>query len=296
MTATSFTTSTLSTTSHSITAVYNGDGNFVGSPSSVTTQTVNRATTSTTVSSSAATSVFGQSVTFTATIGVVNPATTAVAAPSGSVTLYDHGAAISPAIPLSTTNGVTSARFSTATLGAGAHSITVVYTADANFAPSDSTASPLTQTVNMASTTTTIVSSVNPSVAGQNVTFTAQVASIIPAARLLPIPRARSRSTMTASHRHAAACNAQATLDTAALPVGTDAITAEYTTGDGNFHASAMSAAVQQVVNTADTTTTVTSSGSPTVSGEAVTFTATIAVSSSGSVAVDVPTGTANLL
>ena len=297
VTAASFTTSTLSTTSHSITAVYNGDGNFVGSPSSVTTQTVNRATTSTTVSSSAATSVFGQSVTFTVTIGVVSPATTAVAAPSGSVTLYDQGVAISPAIPLSTTNGMTSVSFSTATLGVGSHSITANYTDDANFVPSDSTSSPLAQAVNAAATATTIVSSVNPSVSGQGVTFTAQVNFGHPGSQVIANPTGTVTfydggvAIGTGTLNNTALDTAVFTLNT--LSTGTHTITAAYTSGDGNFSASPMSAAVQQVVNKADTTTTVSSSGSPTVSGEAVTFTATIAVSDSGSVALGVPTGTA---
>ncbi len=53
-------------TTHTITASYSGDTNFSGSSNSVL-QTVSTASTSTTVSSSSNASVFGQSVTFTAT-------------------------------------------------------------------------------------------------------------------------------------------------------------------------------------------------------------------------------------
>ncbi len=54
--------------SHSITAVYGGDTNFTTSTSSALTQTVDQDGTSSAVSSSVDPSVFGQSVTFTATV------------------------------------------------------------------------------------------------------------------------------------------------------------------------------------------------------------------------------------
>src|SRR5205814_1528896 len=63
---TTFTNSTLTTGSHTnVTAVYNGDGNFLTNISTNLTQTVNKADTTTVVSSAVNPSVFGQSVTFT---------------------------------------------------------------------------------------------------------------------------------------------------------------------------------------------------------------------------------------
>jgi len=70
------------------------------------------------------------------------------------------------------------------------------------------------------------------------------------------------------------------------LTGGAHTITASYE-GDSNFAAST-AAALSQVVGTATTTTTVTSSGSPSVVGAAVTYTATVADGSSGFT----PTGT----
>src|SRR5439155_5855181 len=61
-----FTTTSLAAASHSITAVYNGDGNFITSTSSVLTQTVNKANSTATVAASANPSVLGQPVIFTA--------------------------------------------------------------------------------------------------------------------------------------------------------------------------------------------------------------------------------------
>ena len=74
----------------------------------------------------------------------------------------------------------------------------------------------------------------------------------------------------------------EATLTTAALPGGTDAITAAYTSGDANFTPSPASAAVNQVVGPDGTTTTVASSPTPSAYGQAVTFTATVTTGGPG--------------
>src|SRR5262249_2157432 len=69
---------------HSITAVYGGDFNFSGSTSSALTQTVNQATTATTVTVSPNSITLGQSTTVTATIAPQFTGT-----PSGTVTVSD---------------------------------------------------------------------------------------------------------------------------------------------------------------------------------------------------------------
>src|SRR5439155_11847341 len=56
-----YTNTTLSVGDHSITAVYNGDTNFTTSTSTAITQTITQASSTTTVSSSANPSFFGQS-------------------------------------------------------------------------------------------------------------------------------------------------------------------------------------------------------------------------------------------
>ena len=82
----------------------------------------------------------------------------------------------------------------------------------------------------------------------------------------------------------------EATCTTSALPVGTDAITAAYTSGDANFTPSAASTAVSQVVNQDGTTTALASaSPNPSVYGQLVTFTATVSANALGS---GTPTGT----
>ena len=81
-----FATSTLAIGAHTITAVYGGDTNFAGSTSSGVTQTVNKGATTTAVNATPNPSVFGASVTFTATVTVTAPAS---GTPSGTVTFKD---------------------------------------------------------------------------------------------------------------------------------------------------------------------------------------------------------------
>ena len=93
--------------------------------------------------------------------------------PTGSVTFF-AGATPLGSAPLS--GGVASLAVTTLTVGSD--SITAVYSGDPNFAGSPSTA--LSQTVEQDGTTTAVVSSANPSVFGQSVTFTATVSPTAP--------------------------------------------------------------------------------------------------------------------
>jgi len=131
-----FTISTLSVGTHSITAVYGGDSNYVGSTSSPVSQVVDKASTSTKVTSSLNPSTFGQTVTFTA---VVTSLTTGT--PAGTVTFKDGTTTLA-------TKTLTSgdAAYSTSTLAKGSHSITAVYNGNVDFLTSTSPI--LTQKVN----------------------------------------------------------------------------------------------------------------------------------------------------
>jgi hypothetical protein len=130
-----FTTSSLALGTHSITAAYGGNTNNA-SISSVLTQIVGKAATSTTLLSSANPSAFGQAVIFTATI---KPATTGT--PTGTVTFKD-GATVLGTGTLSSGK----ATFTTSSLALGTHSITAVYGGSATYLAS--TSPTLTQTVN----------------------------------------------------------------------------------------------------------------------------------------------------
>jgi hypothetical protein len=130
-------TATLPVGSNSITAIYSGDSIFSSSMSSVLKQTVNKASTTTAVTSSKNPSKFGQKVTFTA---AVTPMFGGKA--TGTVTFKDG----TNTIGTGHLNASNDATFSTTTLASGMHSITAVYAGNADLA--GSTSPVLTQTVN----------------------------------------------------------------------------------------------------------------------------------------------------
>jgi len=166
------TSTSLAPGSHSITAAYSGSTAFLSSTSATLPHTVNKASTKTTVVSSHNPSVFGQSVTFTATVAAVAPGS---GTPTGTVT-FKNGTTV---LGTGTLSGG-KATFSTSALtpNPSPHSITVIYNGNVDF--SSSTSGVLAQTVNKASTKTTVASSHNPSVFGQSVTFTATVTAVAP--------------------------------------------------------------------------------------------------------------------
>src|SRR3989440_3990378 len=84
------------------------------------------------LSSSANPSVSGQSVTFTATVSVKSPGSTAAANPTGTVTFYDGSLALATG-GLSTSGGVTTSSYTTSALSTATHSITASYNGDLNF-------------------------------------------------------------------------------------------------------------------------------------------------------------------
>lgn len=110
-------------------------------------------------------SVYGQAVTFTATVNGGN------GAPTGSV-LFEDGSSVLATAPLALVGSAYQASFTTSNLTWGSHAITAVYSGDSNNAGSSSWTG---QLVLQASTTTTLTSSANPSPYDQAVTFTATV-------------------------------------------------------------------------------------------------------------------------
>jgi hypothetical protein len=133
-----FTTSGLAVGVHSLTAVYGGSGNFNGSTSAALSHTVNKANTTTALTSSLNPSVHGQAVTFTAGVHAVAPGG---GIPTGSVTFKD-GATILATVPLNASGAAT---FTTSALAVGNHTITASYGGSVSF--NASTSSGITQTV-----------------------------------------------------------------------------------------------------------------------------------------------------
>jgi hypothetical protein len=226
-----FSTSTLSIGLHSITAVYSGATNVLASTSPVLTQNV-LAKTSTSLAASANPTVFGQPVTFTAT--VTSPTSGTI---SGKVMFNDGASTIG-----SGTISSGKASFTTSALLIGGHSITATYTG--NMMYTTSTSSTLSHTVNVASSKTTLSSSPNPSAFGQTVTFAATVAAVAPSTG----NPTGSVTFMNGATKlgFAALSGGKATFTFNKLPIGTSSITAVYG-GSTDFSSSTSSAVVQKV-------------------------------------------------
>src|SRR5207249_7128660 len=91
-------------------------------------QTVNKASTSTAVTSSLNPSIFGQSVTFTATISVTAPGS---GTPTGSVNFQAGGTTIT-GCGTAALNGSAQATCATSSLAVGNDTITAIYSCNAN--------------------------------------------------------------------------------------------------------------------------------------------------------------------
>ena len=253
---TTFTTSSLAIGSHSITAQYNGDSVFAPTVSSAVAQVVSHIPSTTALISSVNPSAFTQSVTLKATVSGTG------GTPTGIVTFLDG----TTTLGLGTLSGAV-ATYITATLAVGTHSITANYDGDANFAASVSTV--VMQVVSAGkATTTTLVSSLNPSAASQSVTFTATVNGTggTPTGTVTFLDGSTALGPGTL-------ISGVANFTTTTLIPGTHSITASYG-GDANFAVSA-SPSVSQVVNGKATTIALVSSFNPSA-GQSVTFTATV--------------------
>lgn len=262
-TATTPTTTSLSTGSHTVGAVYSGDGNFLASTAGNKTATVNKADTTTALSSSVNPTKYGQSVTFTAEVDVVAPG---AGTPVGGVQFNIDGNPFGTAVPLS---GNT-AELTLSNLTAGNHDVIAVYNGNADFATS--TSAPLVQGVDMAETETTLTTSDPNPVSGQPLTYTAQVAPVAPGAGT---PTGQVQFTVDGDPLGGPVnlAGGQATSPATNLLVGSHSVVATYL-GDSNYSGS-MDTYTQSVA-AAQTATTLTSSPNPSVFGQTVTLRAEV--------------------
>jgi len=258
----SLTTSFSTSGTYSISAKYNGDGNNSGSTSSALSEVVKTATT-TMLASSLNPSVVGQAVTFRATVS-----STAGTPPNGEAITFKDGSAVLGTATLS--GGLAS--LMTSSLPAGIFTITANYPGDRNFAASTSPG--LRQMVNSttkSATATTLVSSLNPSIYGQKVTWTATVTT----SGSVP-PTGNVNFKWNGNSIGSATLNASgvATLTGSNLSADAYPLTAVYKGDTSNL--GSMSAVVSQVITQATSYATLTSSPNPSTSGQPVTFTAMI--------------------
>lgn len=239
--------------------------------------------TTTSLASTLNPSVYGQAVSFTATVsnGTATP-------PTGTVT-FKEGSGTLGTEPLNS-SGV--AKFTVSKLPAGPQTITAVYDGD-NVDP-PSTSNNVTEAVNPALTSTSMVSeSANPSTYGQPLHFVATTVERNGTGTPTGVVRFFDGSTYIGDAGLNKSGNASFTI--ASLPSGKNEITAIYP-GSGNDAGSpagplegspSESNTIDQVVNPATTKTSLSSSANPSVPGESVTLTAIV---SNGT--HELPTGT----
>jgi len=249
---------------HQLTVVYGGGSNFLANTSAAYHQVVAQAGTATTVTSLLPTTVYGQSVTFTASVVVTNNGS---GKPDGTVLFYDNGNLMGQG----TLDGNDLATFTTSTLAQGNHSITATYVGTTNFLPSTSPA--INEAVGFDNSETALNSSADPSVYGQAVTITAtvmdvQLTSYTPTGSVAFYDGQTPLGTATLDS------NGVASLPLSGLSVGPHSITAVYS-GDKDV-AGGPSAALSQTVNRAASAASVASSVNPSVFGQSVTLTAAV--------------------
>ncbi|MGH2717887.1 MAG: beta strand repeat-containing protein [Actinomycetota bacterium] len=234
-------------------------------------------TTTTTLGSSANPSMFGQTISFTATVTAV---ATGVGTPGGQVHFFVDGSELTPAGSLDGSGVATSAP--TSSLGVGTHTVTATYTGDPGFAAS--TSASLSQVVDQLTPTIGVTSTANPSMFGQPVSFSATLTGTqgTPTGTVqfsidgvnFGTPVALSASGVATS------------MSTSSLAVANHAVTATYL---GNTLYAQATASLTQMVNKASTTTTLGSSDAGSgLLGAPVVFTATVSVMSPGA---GIPTG-----
>jgi hypothetical protein len=268
-----FTTAALSAGTHWITATYNGDAGCNPSTNPplalVVGDTLTKIASATTLNSSTNPVVSGQLVTFQATVKSALPG---AGPPSGTVTFKEGDTSLG-----TRTLQAGQAAFTTAALPVGPHSISAVYNGDDYF--NASTAAALTQTVHQCSSAVAVASSANPSVSGQWVTFTASVSAIAPGSGTPSgIITFKDGATILGS---GTLSSGQATYTLPTLAVGPHSISAAFS-GDTSFIAK-ISAPFAQTINKASSTTALAASPNPSVTGQPVTFTASVSAVAPGS-------------
>jgi hypothetical protein len=228
--AAKFTIATLPLGTTLITASYGGDSRFDSSTSEAVKQTIGKAATATTLTSSRNPSAFGESVTLTATVTGKFGGT-----PANSVTFFRGSAKLGTVDPIGG-----SAKFTTVALPVGSGAITAVFAGGANYA--GSTSEPVTQVVGKASTFATLTSTPNPSQAGQSVTVTVTVKGEFGGVPTGTVSFSDGKTAL----KTVSLSGGVAKFSTTALAAGINTVTAVYA---GNADFSGSSGSLTQTVN-----------------------------------------------
>jgi hypothetical protein len=265
------TTSALAAGNHVVEASYSGDTQYSDSSATIT-QTVNQQTTATTLSPKPNPSVYGQKITFTATVSPADGQGT-VSFSRGTGT---NKTALCPNQSLTLVASSYQASCSISSLPAGTYTITAAYSGDTDYGGSAAT---VQQTVNKIPTTTSVSSSKNPSRYRQSVTFTATITSADGGGTVTFWYAGNTIAGCTSKPLQPSGSSYTANCTTSSLPVGTDKVKAVYN-GDKNSFSS--TGTVSQVVNRIPTATKIKSSPDPSTFGQTVKLTATVSPNDGG--------------
>jgi hypothetical protein len=265
--------------SYTVTATYNGDGNFSPSNSTGQLENVTNLVASQTVLAPIASPVIvGNSIPLSAT---VSASATTSKTPIGSVNFNDGTTTVVMNSPLNSSDVATGST----TLAVGLHSITAIYSGDTNFVTSTSV--PVSVTVSAATTNLTVTSSNTTPAFGQPITLTATVvASGTPLVAGGTVTFTYGSKILGSGTLNGAGV-ATATTSATALPVGTDSITATYA-ATTNFLTSFNSTSV--TVSALATSVAVTATPATSSYGQSVSIAATVMATGS----TQIPSGTVN--
>jgi hypothetical protein len=273
------TTASLLAPADAIVATYAGDPNYTVANSATLTENVSKATASTGLTPSPLSSYVNQLVTFSATV-LPPGGLTAEVQPTGNVTFKQGSTTLCGPTGINPNNQTATCSYAFTSPVSGA-TITATYGGDQNFAAG--TAGSAQISVATTATTTSIVSTPNPSNVNQAVIFKATVTPAYTAGGALPTGTVVFTNTSTSTQL----CSV--TLSNGVVPIckyafttqGSDNVTATYTSGDTNFSSSA-SGADEQGVGPGSTSVTLTSSPLPSSVGQPVTITAVVGYFGSG--------------
>ncbi len=252
----------LSVGSHSVTAFYAGDSNYLPSTFISGAFSVVKGYPAVAVTLSAGPYYYGETAAFNASVTAQGGS---AGVPTGSVSFFDAGSGYLGAAPLSAGSGIFNAKF----LALGSYSVTYSYGGDSNFNADTSPHLPLSLTIQKEPTTVLLTSSINPLTGGAwaylNVSVgpadAAYTASAVPSGAVTFVDATTSSLLGTAFLQGGTASL------TASLPApGTHVLTVYYS-GDPNFAASGPASLTQVVIASTPTVTptmTITPTPSPT--------------------------------
>ncbi|WP_263380975.1 Ig-like domain repeat protein [Granulicella paludicola] len=242
---------------HSLVVSYPGDANNAPATSTALILVVQQGVSTETLISSLNPAPLGQSVVVTATVSSVSPNV------SGAISFMD-GATLLAAVPV---NAAGVATYASSSLVLGTHTITAAYGGDSNHAASN--VASLSQLIVQPSQLV-VSSSVNPSIAGNTVAFTAKV---VGSGNNVPTGSLTFTDGSVLLGSAPLDATGAATVQSATLSVGSHTITVNYA-GDNNYYAA--TGTLLQIVQSATTQIVLNTSANPTIYGKPLSLTATL--------------------